>query len=385
MVNKEKTMILEQCRYLVVAGLGVGLALGTLGCEGTVPQPTSPSSVMEPHALPTKGPWFEGWYARFTPENPQEPTVGVIVGSHLPADASGTEALRSGSPGFASVLLSQGKDLPLKVFEQRVARTFLLGPDGKVVDQDPVPGLNAQFEWRAQGTGHLTAKAIELASSHGWQFQAKLGTPRQGVLSSLFGPEGPAVLSKALPIHWYVYGQDIPAVWEFASNTSQGVSKGKGTAHFEKNWGRAFPERYIWLQGTDARTGSSIAAAGGSLGIAGTNRLQAHLVVIKKGKRSWTFSPVTGAVFGRADVDACTGNFRLEMRSVEAELVLSARAPRASFADILIPTSGGFEPGSEQSFASTIEATIRTREGEVFEIPIQSGGLEFGGAYKCRS
>jgi hypothetical protein len=347
-------------------------------------------SLMEPHALPMKGPWFEGWYARFTPASVDQPTIGVIVGSHLAPGLLGASHERSGLPGFVSVLISKGADEPLEVIDLRVPKTFLLDSKGRPVSRDPRPSAVAEFAWTAEGVGRVTSTSIELRDpTNEWRFVATLKPPRLTLAwDALLGPAGPATLLRALPLQWFVYGQSLEASWRFERRDGTViVSESGGRAHFEKNWGKKFPERYVWLQGYDHRQDASIAAAGGAIAFSQDikQELDPYLVLVNHGGRRWVFAPTNGAVLGRNTVDSCDGSVRLRMTSLDGELELLARAPRKSFGTILIPTGSGFEPGSEQSFTAQIRATIRTRSGETIALDIPSAALEFGGGHKCTS
>lgn len=349
------------------------------------------TSLMEPHALPDVGPWFEGWYARFEPKSATEPSLGVIVGSNLPPGARGASALKNGMPGFASVLISQGPKAPLRVLNASLERTFLLDSEGKPVVRDPLPSRIANFSWKGEGAGTLTPTSIKLAQQGQWSIWASIAPPRGMSWISLLGPAGPATLARFLPIQWFIYGQDLPASWELRLTGREGDTRyasgvGGGKVHFEKNWGKRFPSHYFWLQGSRRDSSDSIVAAGGSVVSLGEGapRVESQLVIVTKGSRRFVFSPVNGALVPWAEVRACEGGLTLKSRSVDgAELTLTASAPSVSFGNILIPTGTAFEPRSEQSFAAALRAEVRTPGGELVVVSVPQGALEFGGSHKC--
>ncbi len=51
-------------------------------------------------------------------------------------------------------------------------------------------------------------------------------------------------------LHWYVYSLATPVTWAFhdPQMTDEPLT-GEGFAHMEKNWGRAFPDKWVWAQG----------------------------------------------------------------------------------------------------------------------------------------
>ena len=343
-------------------------------------------SLMDPHALPERGPWFEGWYARFSPADTEAPSVGVVVGSILAPGASGALSATAGLPGFVSVLVSRGPDYPLQVLQARVSKSYLRDGSGRPVNRDPLPSRRASFSWVSDDSGLLSPTEIDLRGPEGWRLKANVSPPTRVSWDSFLGPAGPASLLRFLPLQWYVYGQDLAATWQLETGHGEVIrSDSGGRAHFEKNWGRQFPAKYIWLQGLAARgaTNDSIVAAGGHLGLSGPAGLEAYLVVINQGARRFVFSPVNGALFSRSEVDACRGSFRLKTKSVDGELTLTATAPRRSFGTILIPTGQDFEPKSEQSFDALLTADIRTPSGEQLRVTSRSSALEFGGGHKC--
>lgn len=374
----------------VVWGLALSLLLSGLflkSCSsglqsgsGDGPEQADIASIMNPHALPQRGPWFEGWYARFVPNDPRESSVGLIVASLLAPGESSKDALMSGLPGFISILESQ-QDGPLLVYNQQIEKTLML-KDGKHVERDPLPSAQADFVWEAPGFGYLSPTAIDLSLSQGMRLRASIEPVEASSFFELFGPEGPAVLIRALPLHWFIYTPSSKAQWSL----TKGAESPKivhGSVHFEKNWGKAFPENYIWLQAMTPDGKTSIVSAGGEIAALGPASLEAFLLQIRSPQGNWLFSPANGSVWTQRVVDSCAGRLVLRMRSPNASVEVVARAQRGTFGDLLIPTGESLESHSEQSFASEITATVKTLDGRTQVFQWTGGALEFGGENKC--
>ena len=62
------------------------------------------TSLMNPHKLPEKGPWFEGWYMRITPTSGTDRSLGAIVGSYLPENSDRIASEEAGLTGYAALL-----------------------------------------------------------------------------------------------------------------------------------------------------------------------------------------------------------------------------------------------------------------------------------------
>lgn len=65
-----------------------------------------------------------------------------------------------------------------------------------------------------------------------------------------FGFAGPAAKLPFLNLHWYVYSLGTPVTWTFHDpQLGPETLSGQGWAHMEKDWGRAFPNKWVWAQG----------------------------------------------------------------------------------------------------------------------------------------
>lgn len=64
-----------------------------------------------------------------------------------------------------------------------------------------------------------------------------------------YGPGG-FVEKFPLPLHWFVFSVGTAITeFEFYDKRRNIKETGTGTLHMEKNWGRSFPDAWIWTQG----------------------------------------------------------------------------------------------------------------------------------------
>ncbi|MEY4063948.1 MAG: hypothetical protein RIR26_156 [Pseudomonadota bacterium] len=358
---------------------------------------SSPDSLIDPHVLPEKGPWFEGWYVRITPASGTDRSFGAIVGSYLPPQKSRYDAESVGLPGYVSILDSGFSGSSLRAYEEFPSTTRMFSQRSNPVERDPLPRTPASFRWTADGLGELTEESVNLRTKDGIELKAKWagGEPWN---KSLLGPEGFISLFRAFPLHWFVYSLSSFTTFEVRvpnpSNPSQWQNiNGTGFVHFEKNWGVSFPQSYVWMQASDPQTDKRIALAGGRpFNVAGIQP-EAWLIGYRSERFQQDFAPQNVGTTFKSDVNACKGQFSLVATSLNRKIVLEATADRTSFGGIAIPKNSGFEKnGSEQSFQTDVVVRlfevnslfgITGGERLLEEASFRSGALEFGGSYKC--
>jgi hypothetical protein len=356
-------------------------------------------SLLDPHKLPARGPWFEGWYVRITPVSGTDRSLGAIVGSYLSPGEERASAEKRGLKGYAALLESGQVASPLRAFESFPENTAMFLKSDDPVKRDPAPSTPASFRWVADGIGELNQSGLRLKVADGAQLKVDWADPPLAWSSNGLGPEGLLSLFRAFPLHWFVYSLGSRVQFEAnlpdpnAPGTMQTI-KGTGFAHIEKNWGVSFPESYIWMQAHMPDQKRTIALAGGKpLKIAGIQP-EAWLVGYRSERFRQDFAPQNVGTLFESKVDSCAGRFELRASYMNRRLVITAQAPRKTFGGISIPKESGFERnGSEQSFQTQIAA-------QLFEVPplgigmsgeklleqtvFTGGALEFGGDYKCQ-
>ena len=360
-------------------------------------KPSQIESLMDPHKLPEKGPWFEGWYVRITPVTGSDRSLGAIVGSYLPRGELREAAEQKGLRGYAAVLDGGSLGSPLRAFESFPLNSELYLNKNDIVNRDPLPMGSASFRWSADGIGEFSEAGSSLQVGNGVQLKARW-TDNVAWSGSGLGPEGVISLFRAFPLHWFVYSLGSKVEFEavvpdlYAPEKIQKIS-GRGFAHIEKNWGVSFPESYIWLQSQNLEQNRTLAIAGGRpLKLAGLQP-EAWLVGYRSELYKQDFAPQNPGTFFESRVDACDGRFELQASFMNRRLIVSAQAQRRSFGEIAIPKESGFEKGgSEQSFQTQIVAQLfevaplgMARGGErlLEQTIFTTGALEFGGGYMC--
>ena len=355
------------------------------------------TSLMNPHKLPEKGPWFEGWYMRITPTSGTYRSLGAIVGSYLPENSDRIASEDAGLTGYAALLDGGPIGSKLSAYEAFPTDVRHYLNRSEIVDRDPLPSDRSSYRWKSMEVGEFSSESIHLTLKDDIWIKARWSEVVPWGKSGL-GPEGIVSLFRAFPLHWFVYSLGSPVEFEAQLPDSLDSSKrkkvvGRGFAHLEKNWGVSFPESYVWMQAQQIETGKTIALAGGRpLNIAGL-KPEAWLVGYRSELYNYSFGPQNvGTVFS-SQVDSCEGKFTLESAFLDRKLIIEAQARRDSFGGISIPKKSGFESnGSEQSFQTQIVSrlyevipfglgggTERLLEQTIFK----TGALEFGGAYKC--
>ena len=356
------------------------------------------SSLMNPHKLPEKGPWFEGWYMRITPVSGTERSLGAIVGSYLPENSDRIAAEEAGLAGYAALLDGGPIGSRLHSYEAFPTDVRHYLNRSEIVDRDPLPSNRASYRWKSMSVGEFTAENLEIRLKDDIWIKARWGDAVPWGVRG-FGPEGIVSLFRTFPLHWFVYSLGSPVEFEAQLpdplNASQ-LTKvaGRGFAHLEKNWGVSFPESYVWMQAQQVESGKTIALAGGRpFNIAGL-KPEAWLIGYRSKLYNHNFGPQNvGTVFSSV-VDACEGKFTLESSFLDRKLVVEAQARRDSFGGISIPKKSGFEPkGSEQSFQTQIFSRLyevapfgigRGNDRLLEQTIFKTGALEFGGTFKCK-
>lgn len=360
------------------------------------PVESESDSLLDPHRLPDRGPWFEGWYIRITPSAGTQRSLGLIVGSYLPVGVLRTDAEEKGLSGYAAILDGGSDGRPLRSFEVFPNDTRLYLNKSDIVSRDPAPTGKASFRWSAEGFGQLTAEQANLSFPNGTSLTVRLAdvVPWNG---NGLGPEGIISLFRAFPLHWFVHSLRSRAEFEAVvpSENGSGTERivGTGYAHYEKNWGISFPPAYVWMQAFNKNQNRAVAIAGGRPLKVGPMQPEAWLVGYRSPQTSIDFAPQkVGTVF-ESRVDACKGQFSLSAGHLNRRLVVTAEAARQTFGGIAIPKDTGFEKnGSEQSFQTRIVARLydvvpfspaRNNDRLLEESVFEDGALEFGSEFKC--
>ena len=354
------------------------LVFMTAGCSARESQKSSPESFMDPHLPASSGPWFEGWYLRITSQNE---TFGVIAGSYQSSKTSRKEAQTNGLPGYIAFLHGTAAG-ELKVLESFPLKSRLADGLGQPVKKDPKASTPAAFKWSDELGNHLSNDYVKASFPDGTSFEAAWNQTDPKA-PWVLGPGGVLNFFRQFPLHWFVETLSTPAkVLLKSPGNADRVEVGE--AHFEKNWGKAFPKSYAWFQG-HGKDAHFALAGGVPFDLIGGFDPQAWLAAFVSPKGRWSFSPQTGAVFINTKLDACAGTAQVSLGNLSHQMEFNSQASLSSFSTIHIPTEAGFAPLSDQSFHGTAQVQVfeKGNKKPLESLQFEKVAMEFGGDYKC--
>jgi len=352
-------------------------------------------ALIQPHVVPQSGPWFEGWYLRITPTNVNHGSIGAIIGSYLPPKPQ--NSIDKSLMGYAAILNGGQKNQALRAIEFFPKKVKMFMNKNDAVISEPRPGGSEAFRWVGEDAGELTENGLALSFPSGDRLQINWADISPWSPSGL-GPEGTLSLIKLIPLHWYVHSLKSLAKFRLEEKKSDGkvqVTEGQGYLHLEKNWGRSFPDSYVWAQGIDLKTNTVLALAGGRPFQAGLIRPEVWILGYRSPNHKINFRTQDPGTMIESKVDGCRGQFELSAANLKHRIKISANAAKGSFGQISIPKENGFVPnGSEQSFQTEISIELFKKEIDfsnhrddalkaIEKTIIKNGALEFGGKFKC--
>ena len=191
-----------------------------------------------------------------------------------------------------------------------------------------------------------------------------------------FGGLGPAQVVPGLPQYWHpvVLAARVEGSARIGGET---VPLDGALAYAEKNWGRAFPDRWWWGHAAafdDADVG--VAFAGGPIRVAGA-WVAPTTVVVRLGGEVLRLTPPAAWI----RVAARDGAWRVAARSaalaVEVEGAADGVAPHEF--DVPVPHEQRLERRSRQILAGRLSLCVRRRGRVVFRGESPLAGLELGG------
>jgi len=327
-----------------------------------------------------EGPQFEGWYTRIV-DTKKQLSVAIIGGSFLAKNEIFSPVALL--PGYLAIIFNDEKNNKIEIYEEFPHQTKILSDGMPVLGHNQYSG-SSTYSWSALGYGEIAHDHIDLEipgviEIHSWisSFDA---FPGQAYKAHRF-------LKIKEPIRWYVYSMGSKTNYDIKinrDNTWQ-LYQGDGYAHQEKNWGMAFPHKWIWMQAISADHTKKLALSGGVVNLLDLIPIKASAVGIKTDKINWYFPPLSLSNRITYKVDPCQKKVKLTARSAKRKLQISAWATSDSFVPVSIPTKKGFQKnGGIESFSAHI--TVAAFEKNVLQemIHFENAALEFGGDYmKC--
>uniref|UniRef100_A0A7S4PYL0 AttH domain-containing protein n=1 Tax=Alexandrium monilatum TaxID=311494 RepID=A0A7S4PYL0_9DINO len=356
--------------------MGAARGLLTL-CLGGLRLTPAVASPFDPHPAQRSGPFFDGWFTRIV-DHERGVSAAVIIGSFQPA--------RDGSFNSTWVaLLHRGAGSNTTVVEQH----FLDQSDVRVESRSlPEPGYVSNFTWRStRGELEVNDSAALLSFAFdSLHVRARLSArvPWSAEAPDAAGPEGWVRRLPALTCHYYVHSLASRAEYTLTPAGGSAI-EGRGHAHMEGNYGRTFPQGWIWLQAIGASGGVQVVLTAGRFLSLGPLGISAVVMAYRSPQLHWDFRTTDlDAICWRGS--AAGGWFSAVARhwTRDEELRLTVQAPPGSFSDRLyFPTRSGFSdtPGCRESYSAVVDVVAYRRGVALERQRVPLAALEFGGTY----
>jgi len=327
-----------------------------------------------------EGPQFEGWYTRIV-DTENQLSIAIIGGSFLAKKEIFSPHISL--PGYLAIIFNDEKNHKIEVYEEFPRHTKILS-DGMPVLGHNQYSANSTYSWNAVGYGEIAHNLIDLEIPGVIEIHAQISTFDPFVDSWY---QSDRLLKIKEPIRWYVYSMGSKTHYEIKTKGEKSwqIYQGNGLSHQEKNWGMAFPHKWIWLQAISEDHTKKLALSGGVVNLFGLIPIKASTVGIKTEKINWYFAPVSLSNRITYKVDPCKKKLKLTARSAQRKLQVSAWASPDSFVSVSIPTKKGFKKnGGIESFSANISVSAYEKNVLQEMIHFKNAALEFGGDYmKC--
>ena len=339
----------------------------------------------DPHVLPSRGPFFEGWYLRLS-DPTHNASFGVLFGKVLPDDPA--EAANLTFIGLLNTT-SQASVLMAHDAFPDVANVTLT-VDGHPVTKNPDKSSPANMTWRSpEGYVHVadshTTVNVTIGSVH---FEMETGAVVPWAEDG-YGPMGIWDAWLPLPLYWFVYSVRTPIVrytWQ-DTTTGQSFSSTSGVVHMEKNWGNSFPTAWMWAQGYSSSTGATFAITYGPINILFQSiSVDGHLAGYRNPRADISVDFRPDNSYKSVTHDACRGETSFEFTSLTYTLSIQMSSSMGTYSGCLYgPMQNGFRPVCVESYASIAVVELRkTIFGQLVDRQeFTNTALEFGGDFTC--
>jgi hypothetical protein len=157
----------------------------------------------------------------------------------------------------------------------------------------------------------------------------------------------------------------------------QEVNFSGGRGYIEKNWGKAFPHGWIWVQCNHFN--ASDASVSVSLG---------HIPFISGSFRGFLIGLYVGADFyafttmnkSRLDIEHCQSGVRITAQNKEHILTMDVDTQNAIFTTLQGPRDGRMIPLVQETLTGRIELVLKDKHGHILLSDVgQCTGVEYGG------
>ncbi len=291
--------------------------------------------------------FFEGWYFKIV--DPTERFAFAII--------PGISFGKNGEiHAFIQVLDGKKCTTAYHKFDHAVFQpsgdTFELALDGNFFSADSIklnlPELQGELHWQNR---YPWPKMLSAPGIMGWYSFVPFMECYHGVVS----------INHTLQGRLCVYGEEAD------------FTEGKG--YIEKDWGRSFPNSWIWMQTNhfDATYPVCLSASVAKIPWLG-NHFIGYIVGFLLDQKLYRFATYTGAMM-RADFDENTVRLSFKDRRNRLEII----AHKAEGSDLASPISGNMTGKVNESMQAKIEVQLFENESLIFEGTGKNAGLEVAG------
>lgn len=282
-------------------------------------------------------PYFEGWYYKFVF---RERSLAVIPGiSWAPKDPHCFVQWLDGPTGA-----SHYHRFPVDSFAYDTRRF------GVSVGQ-------CQFS-RQEAHIALPTLTAELRMGDGFGWPSRLFSP---------GSMGPYSLVPAMECNHAILVMDAPA-----AGSIDGIDVGEGRFYAEKDWGRSFPQGWVWAQSNSFdEAGTSISCSIARVPFA-RSAFAGFIIGFLHNDRLYRFASYTGARVQRLEIEERSVQITVADRRTTVHL----RCGRERGASLAAPVDGAMDGRISETLRAHVHVRCEDRGLKVFDGEGRSAGLE---------
>ena len=320
---------------------------------------------------------FEGWYYRVS--EPDHDESWVVITAYWRDQSGDTRAfieLIQGSTGATYKRVFEG--LRLEDFQRQEGR-FELQLEDVFFSQDQVSG---RFMDESGATVELEMYLEECAMWGAPEDERNRWT--MGWVTELPGP----------PLKWHVHHLKGKAsgrvrvkkdeTWLIDSSFDQ------APVHQEKNWGSAFPKRWIWMQSNlfEGRPDVAFAAAGGPV-FGFDHSPSGYMMGLRWRDQFFNWRTQDGHAFKDVSFDHSPTqdlvSWSFSAESLRYRVEVTATAPYSELIAVDVPAEGGLEFGAFEHLSADITINLFQREGLAWrwldQVHSSRSAVEAGGEF----
>ena len=262
---------------------------------------------------------------------------------------------------------------------------------GKKITENPGTKTPAHFEWNVKNIGDVIVNPTHARvniTMGGVHLEADIGAPQVWDDTGR-GPMG-WLTSLPIPLSWFVYSLGSPVRQYKWTELKSGKSvSGTGFVHMEKNWGRTFPEGWIWAEGMNNDRTVVFAATYGPVGF-GPVGVPGHLIGYRNYEKQISVDFRPDNSYLSKTFDGCTGFANFTLHSVTWKLTIDIRTAPDTYSECLLgPMTNGFDHVCQESYVGHAQIKVYKRKYLSYQLvdtqQLDLVALEFGGTFSCNN